>query len=420
MSKTAHVIGAGLSGLSAGVRLADAGWTVHVHEATQQIGGRCRSYFDGATGMVIDNGNHLLLSGNHHARAYARAIGSEAGLIGPDGADFDFIDMKTSERWKLRISGGRLPFWIFDSARRVPGTTAIDYLKLAPLLWAGDTKRISDVIACEGTLYNRLTQPLLVSALNVQPQEGSAKLAAAIIRETLAVGGQACRPLIAREGLSAVLVDPAVKHLEAKGGSVRIGRELRKIGFAGDRVASLDFGSDSATLGENDAVVLAVPARPAASLVDGLTTPTKFRAIVNAHFRFEPPKGLPPLVGVVNGLVDWLFAFPGRLSITISAADHLIDRPREELARALWRDICLVAGIPHAGDSAELPPWQIVRERRATFEATPEQEKLRPEPQTRWKNLFLAGDWTATGLPSTIEGSIRSGDRAALLALQNN
>ena len=72
MPKTAHIIGAGISGLSAAVRLANAGYKVHVHEATQQAGGRCRSYFDAATNLTIDNGNHLLLSGNHHARAYAR------------------------------------------------------------------------------------------------------------------------------------------------------------------------------------------------------------------------------------------------------------------------------------------------------------------------------------------------------------
>jgi uncharacterized protein with NAD-binding domain and iron-sulfur cluster len=86
--------------------------------------------------------------------------------------------------------------------------------------------------------------------------------------------------------------------------------------------------------------------------------------------------------------------------------------PREELALAIWRDVCMAAGI-----KAEMPPWQIVRERRATFEATPEQNALRPGASTGFKNLFLAGDWTATGLPATIEGSVRSGDRAADLVL---
>ena len=79
------------------------------------------------------------------------------------------------------------------------------------------------------------------------------------------------------------------------------------------------------------------------------------------------------MIGVVNGLVEWLFAFPDRLSVTISNGDRLVDMPREELAQAIWKDICKAAGI-----EAELPPWQIVRERRATFEATPEQNALRP------------------------------------------
>ena len=88
MPNTVHIIGAGISGLSAAVRLANAGFMVHVHEATQQAGGRCRSYFDAATNLTIDNGNHLLLSGNRHALAYARSIGTEAGLVGPKRASF--------------------------------------------------------------------------------------------------------------------------------------------------------------------------------------------------------------------------------------------------------------------------------------------------------------------------------------------
>jgi squalene-associated FAD-dependent desaturase len=414
MQKTAHIIGAGISGLSAAVRLANANCSVHVHEATQQAGGRCRSYFDAATNLTIDNGNHLLLSGNRHALAYARSIGTEAGLVGPQRAQFPFVDLATGRRWQLDLGDSRLPLWVFDPARRVPDTGLRDYLALMPLIWAGTDRLVGNAIPCEGTLYQRLVQPLLLAALNVDPPEGSAGLAGAVVRETLLAGGQACRPLIARDGLSAVLVEPAVKLLQDKGASVRFGHELREFKIAGDHVGELKFGDDAIAIGPEDAVVLAVPPRPAASLLPGLKTPSKFRAIVNAHFRFDPPKDAPPILGVVGGLVEWLFAFPQRLSITISNGDRLVDMPREELAQAIWLDVCNAAGVP---GEPPLPPWQIVRERRATFEATPEQNALRPGPVTSYKNLFLAGDWTDTGLPATIEGSVRSGDRAADLVL---
>ncbi len=412
MQNTVHIIGAGISGLSAAVRLANANFKVHVHEATQQAGGRCRSYFDAATNLTIDNGNHLLLSGNGHALAYARSIGTEAGLVGPKRAQFPFVDLGTGQRWQLDLGDSRLPLWVFDEARRVPDTGLLDYLALMPLIWASPGKLVGDAIRCEGTLYQRLVQPLLLAALNVDPPEGSAGLAGAVVRETLLAGGQACRPLIARDGLSAVLIEPAIKLLQEKGASIRFGHELREFALSANGVGQLKFGDDTVAIEPGDAVVMAVPPRAASSLLPNLKTPSKFRAIVNAHFRFDPPKDMPPILGIVGGLVEWLFAFPQRLSVTISNADRLVDMPREELALAIWRDICKAGGV-----RSELPPWQIVRERRATFEATPEQNALRPGASTNWRNLFLAGDWTDTGLPATIEGSVRSGDRAADLVL---
>jgi squalene-associated FAD-dependent desaturase len=412
MQKIVHIIGAGISGLSAAVRLAKANFKVHIHEATQQAGGRCRSYFDTATNLTIDNGNHLLLSGNHHALAYARSIGSEAGLVGPKRAQFPFVDLKTGVRWQLDLGDSRMPFWVFDASRRVPDTALRDYLALMPLIWSSTNRLVGDTIPCKGRLYERLVQPLLLAALNVDPPEGSAGLAGAVVRETLLAGGQACRPLIARDGLSAVLIEPAIKLLQGSGADIQFAHELRGLGFSENSVDELKFGEETIALGPGDAVVLAVPPRPASSLLAGLKTPSRFRAIVNAHFRFDPPRDMPPILGVVGGLVEWLFAFPQRLSVTISNADRLVDMPREELAQAIWRDICKAADL-----QADLPPWQIVRERRATFEATPEQNELRPSASTAFKNLFLAGDWTDTGLPATIEGSVRSGDRAADLVL---
>jgi len=407
MPRTVHVVGAGLAGLAAAVRLASRGARVLVHEAAGQAGGRCRSYHDPVLDMVIDNGNHLLLSGNHAALSYLETIGAQGRLAGPPAAEFAFMDLASGEQWTVRINAGRVPWWIFDRNRRVPGTTARDYLSFARLLFAPEKETICETVTCAGPLYERLARPLWVAALNTDPKEGSARLAGAIIRETLLAGGNACRPLIARDGLGPVFIEPALRFLAAHDVKVEFGHRLRALGFADGKVAMLDFGDDKLAI-ENDDAILAVPPVVAADLVPALKTPAEFRAIVNAHFRVEPPAGLAPIIGVVNGTVEWLFAFPDRLSVTISAADRLLDVPRETLAQKIWHEVATLTALPKA-----LPPWQIVRERRATFAATPGENAKRPATATAWSNLFLAGDWTMTGLPATIEGAIRSGNRAA-------
>ncbi|WP_088347881.1 MULTISPECIES: hydroxysqualene dehydroxylase HpnE [Rhodomicrobium] len=403
-----HIIGAGLAGLAAAVRLKDAGADIALHEATSQAGGRCRSYHDATLGITIDNGNHVILSGNHTALAYLDLIGGRDRLTTPEGAIFPFVDLATGERWTLRPNDGRLPWWVFDTGRRVPGTRARDYFGAAPLMWAGRDKTIADVMRCSGRLYDRLWHPLLLAALNTDPAESSASLAAATMRETLAKGGRACRPLIASDGLSSAFVEPALRYLEAQGVRVQYGHRLRALGLDERRVAKLDFGEDSVPLAPGDGVVLAVPALVALTLVPGLQAPSQFRSIVNGHFRIAPPPGLAPMTGIVNGTVEWIFAFRDRLSITISGADRLLDTPRETLARNLWKEVSVITGL-----AEDLPPWQIIRERRATFAALPGEDAKRPATDTAWDNLVLAGDWTATGLPATIEGAIRSGNKAA-------
>ncbi len=403
-----HIVGGGLAGLAAAVRLTGSRRAVSVHEATAQAGGRCRSYYDQSTGMVIDNGVHLLMSGNHAALSYAETIGSRSGLHGPNEAEFPFIDLSTDERWTLRFGESRFPWWVFDKDRRVPQTAVVDYLPLARLAWTSADRPIGEVINCSGPIYERLLEPLLLAALNIAPREGSAKLAGVLIRETLALGGQACRPLLARDGLGTVFVDPAIAHLRKNDVSIAFEDELVALRFANGRVSGLDFAKQSVDLDKNDAVILAVPPHVATNLVPDLQAPLSYRGIVNAHFRIDPPPQMSPMLGIINGTCEWIFALPGRISITISNGDALFDTPRAELAQAIWRDVAKVANLPD-----KMPPWQIVRERRATFAATPEQNALRPAAETAWDNLFLAGDWTATGLPATIESAVRSGNRAA-------
>jgi hydroxysqualene dehydroxylase len=403
-----HVIGAGVAGLSAAVRLVDAGRQVIVHEAASFAGGRCRSYLDPTLGVVIDNGNHLLLSGNHEALDYLDRIGARHTLHDPGAAIFDFADLKSGERWRLDLSEGRIPWWLFDRRKRVPGTTLGEYFAPLGVFTKGPSVTIGEAMRCEGPLYERLWRPLLTSALNTNPPESSAVLAAALLRETLAAGGKACHPLFAAHGLAASFIDPALTFLAARGSPVRFGDRLRAIRFEEKRAVALDFDPSSQELGKDDSVVLSAPPWIAKDLLPGLTAPEEFRGILNVHFLVKPPRGQPSILGVVNGQIEWLFAFADRLSVTISNADWLIDRPREDLAAEIWREAAALTGLP-----ADLPPWQIVKEKRATFAATPAQNAKRPDSRTQWANVTLAGDWVQTGLPATIEGAVRSGYKAA-------
>ena len=408
---TTHVIGAGLAGLSAAVKLVAQHRNVIVHELARHAGGRCRSYFEPALGLTIDNGNHLLLSGNRSALAFLDQIGGRHLLMGPARSEFAFCDAASGERWLLRPNSGPLPWWVFSGSRRVPRTHARQYLQLGRLLFAGNGEVVSDKLNTRSDVYLRLMRPVLLAALNCDPVEGSARLAGAVMRETLARGGQACRPLIAAKGLGPALVDPAISYIEQRGGKVQFDNALRACEFAGDRVAALKCANETIELGEHDAIILAVPAWVARTLVPDLKVPTEYRSILNAHFKIAPPASLPKITGIINATTEWLFAFDDRLSVTVSSADRFNETEREPLARQIWTEVSKVARL-----DAELPPWQIVKERRATFAATPSQNALRPAAKTRWKNLHLAGDWTATRLPATIEGAIRSGETAAKLA----
>ena len=405
------VAGAGLAGLAAAVDLAGAGVAVALSDSAARAGGRCRSYHDAALGMTIDNGNHLVLAGNGAVADFRARVGATTPLAGPEHADFAFADLATGERWCLRINDGRLPWWVAVPGRRVPGTRLADYLPLGRLLMGRADQVIGDLVEPSGALWERMLHPVLLSVLNTDPAVASARLAANVLKETLGRGGRATAPRVAMPSLAEAFIDPALGWLAGKGGVLATGRRLKRIVFAGDLVTSLEWSDGVEAVAGDEALVLAVPAWVAGELVPGLSVPDDHRAILNAHFAVAPPVGAPLLMGLVGGTSEWLFCHADRVSVTVSGADRLMDKDREALAALVWGEVCAAFGL-----AAPMPAWQIVKEKRATFAATPAQDALRPPPATRWRNLFLAGDWVQNGLPATIEGALRSGSTAARLA----
>ncbi len=415
-----HIIGAGLAGLAAGVRLVESGHAVTIYESARQAGGRCRSFYDKHLERDIDNGNHLIMSGNKSALTFLDTIGSVDPLTGPPTATYPFVDVKSGKRWTVQMNEGPIPFWVFDKQWRVPDTKVWDYIKAAGIALAGSDKTVADAIDRSGVLFERFWEPLTLAVLNTTPERGQARLLWSVIRETFLLGGQASTPLVAKKGLGPAFIDPAVKYIESMGGLIRFGARLRSAWMEGGAVTSLSFADETVTLEAGDQVIFAIPPSRLKQIMPKLDPPSDDASILNVHFRIPsaaPTKALGegPFIALTSSLGQWVFVRDDIISVTTSASDAIgaDDKPNDEIVEQIWRETQIALALDMSYDRV-----RIIREKRATPDQSPTGAARRLKPETEYRNLFLAGDHTDTGVPATIEGSIRSGNTAAGLAMR--
>ena len=395
------VIGAGLAGLSCALQLSRAGYAVTVYEAAGHAGGRCRSFFDRTLQRTIDNGAHLMLGANRALDAYVRSIDAGAHLnFHPPS--FAFFDIGPDALRMVGVRFGGFPAGIIPDGFR--------------LLLSPRDATVSGRLS-KSRLFAPLWRPLSESVLNTPPEEASAALLSRVLRLVLAGGAKAARPRLAAHGLGPALIDPAVCALERSGCMLRYHQRLR-----GLQNGHPVFDGTEKT---HAATVLALPHHETRRLLPELPE-IPSHCIVNAHFRLDAPVRLPrdvPFLGLTGGTAHWLFARDDVLSVTVSAADALSACSNDEIAALLWDDASRALGLnasrlPMVRPSVR-PLVRIVRERRATIAQTPDTLRLRPEPGFYRDSLYLAGDWTDTALPCTIEGAIVSGEKAARAVMKN-
>lgn len=412
------MIGAGLAGLAAALDLVEAGRRVTLHEATGKAGGRCRSFHDAVLDRRIDNGNHLILSGNAAVLSHAERIGA-GDRLRELPAEFPFADLAPSavRRWTVRV-----PRTLLGASRpgiRPPGVGSLEALAgVATLLAAGRGRTVAEAVRGRGPMWRAFWEPMATAVLNMPPEEGSAALLRAALLRSFFRGAAACRPVVAPEGLGAALVEPAVERLAALGTELRLRAPVTGLQVDGGRAVSLEVPGGRVALGSTDAVVLALPPQAAAALVPALPAPRPGLAILNAHFvvRPEAAEAAPPILGLLGSETQWVFRRGDVLSITISAAERsrAWDMERDAALDLLWSEVARALDL---GDERPLAS-RLLRERAATFDQSPEGDEARPATRTALANVVLAGDHVRTGLPATLEGAVLSGRAAARALLE--
>jgi len=387
------------------------GESVVLYDAAPFAGGRCRSFLDKELGTRIDNGSHLILSGNEATQNFLRLTNSTDQLYNSGKAVFPFVDVYNDAKWKIEVGDGKIPWWLFDKNKRIPGTKLLDYWSVIDLCLAGKDSTLGFLEDPRSSLYNKFWKPLIIGALNTEPEEASAKLLKKVFTQTFLKGGKECVPLFPKIGLTETFIDPCLSVLESNNADIRFYHRLKSLMWEGDTVRELLFNNDTIVeIDPEDWVVLALPAWVMRDVLPEVPVPTEFRSILSSHFRLDKEVELEhSFTGIVNGHAEWLFARNDVVSVTVSCAERYRHIPPREVAYLIWKDVAKILGL----NETKIPTHRIFLEKCATIAATPKEEHKRPSSFTGWKNIALAGEWTATELPSTIEGAIRSGIKAA-------
>ena len=428
------IIGGGLAGLSAGSALAEAGYKVELFERRPYLGGRASSYELPGTGEVVDNCQHVLLGCCTNLIDFYRRLGVEQQIRWYDEITFILPGGRSStlKPGALLAPFHAAPSFLASAVLDLKDKLAIAraMLALMPRLPKDDGENFLSWLLRHGQTkrgIDRFWAPVLVSALNEDLDRVSVHYAALVFRESFLESADAGRMGVPAVPLSQ-LYGTAADYIEARGGRVHLRAAVEAIRCDEDGIRVLVGGEEVRT----DYAILATPFSGAEKLLPDAPELAALHAqlqkfetspITGIHLWFD--REITPLEHAVllERTIQWMFhkskilatrkdsAQNGSyLELVVSSSKTLVDKPRAEIIELAVRE--LAEFFPTVRE-AKLTKATVIKEVHATFSPTPSGDAFRPAHKSPWPRLFLAGDWTATGWPSTMEGAVRSGYGAA-------
>lgn len=427
----ATVVGGGLAGVSAAIELADRGWDVTMLESRPRLGGATYSF--NRDGLTVDTGQHVSLRCYQTYRALLRRLGVDTWVPIQDRLAIPVLRPGRAVSWLRRGRHGPAPLHLLPALAGFTALSAADRTRAA---WAASRLRRVDPEHPDadtetfGTWLRRHGQRdqaveglwglICVAALNIGPDQASLGLAAKVFRSGLLDDVDAGDIAIPTLPLSELHDTPARALLARLGVRCRTSERVAEITPEASGWVVRTAAGETAT----DAVVVAVPHWHASRIVPAAAAPDRdgwaglgFSPIVNVHVRYNRAVTEFAFAAALDSPIQWLFdstAVSGaggqHLAVSLSAADDLIDRPAEQI---LATHLPAVSALLPATRRARVVDAFVTREPRATFRQRAGTRVLRPRAATRLPGLVLAGAWTDTGWPDTMEGAVRSGITAA-------
>jgi squalene-associated FAD-dependent desaturase len=434
MSKRVVIIGGGFAGLAAGVRLSERGHEVILLERRNHLGGRAYSFIDSKTGDVVDNGQHLFMGCYRHTIAFLETIGRLDRLGFQDRPHVDFLDRQGVASFDCPPLPA--PFHVLAGLLKMKGIGFGDKLRtinvgraikgngrLSP---AGLTvDKWLDELGQSARIKQRFWYPMVVATLNQSPDRASARMLKVVLQEAFGGDSKSSRLGISRVGLSDLYTDGASDFIKSRGGDLQTGAQVRRLIVERGEVVAVEL-KDGDRL-EADYFVSTVPPEALSAILPDKLKNEEFAQlerlgsspIVSINLWFDRPIINREFVGLLGTRSQWVFnkdliLKPARQSnqvaVIISAARDFVDWTKNDLVDMAIGELHEL--LPESR-GATLLHSVIVKEREATLSHTVGSDGLRPGPRTSIPNLILAGDWTDTGLPATIESAVMSGNVAA-------
>jgi hydroxysqualene dehydroxylase len=437
------IVGGGFAGLAAGVELARQGRRVRLLEQKPHLGGRARSFLDPTTGSVVDNGQHLFMGCYHSTRKFLDTIGTLDRVRFQRSLAVKFLD---ADGGLTSVNCPRLPapWHLLAGVLRSGSFTAGEKMEVLSFGRAIGSQRAGDNGADKLSVAEWLERRgqskslrrdfwdlICIAAMNEDPEIASAKLFERVLRLALFQSPEDSRLGIARVGLSECYTQAAADYITARGGRVELGRNISGLLISSGRCEGVRSAEEKIEAG---GVICAVPwVQFAALLPPEILRSEPFftkilslrpAPIISINLWFDRPITELEFVGLRGTTIQWLFN-KGRIlgtgenyvTLVLSGAHDQIGLSKDELLAMARTEL---GGLLPGAREAKLVHSLILKERFATFSPSWDAEMMRPTAKTPVKGLYLAGDWTATGLPATIESAVQSGYTAARHNVEND